>query len=237
MFLRIIGIAVLLLVVLPPVIGLSIRWLKKLSGQAKAGKITAIWGLALLIIACLAIVIWDEDSIIFIVPLMISAVVILIANLKRKIWYNRIHKHLDGELGQKLKRIIPYNAEAYAVYSNRIAYRAYTTVKQLTFQDVGFKNIPEDYTNIVCMWIRDNMTTGKAYQISAIYRTVKEYVPGEPDTYKIEKTYSGDYTVAKQPGSISYYNYKDVLDGYKMETQEAIDAKNEARKKSKLSKW
>ena len=245
-----IGIIALVLFLLPFGIGLLLRLFECLQNKAAAGRIKAKWGLVFLIMAGLvpAFILlfpfyrWLPMRISFTVRLIIavvilfiffvSALLVLIESLKRRIWHNRIYKNLDGELGNKLKSILPRNAMYYKVARDGIKYLSYNTTKILVFRDFGYGDIPTEYANIVCIWIRDNLTYNKTYRISEIYKTTKEYVPGSPDTYKIEKKY-GEYEVTKKAGSPSSYNYKETLIGYAMEAQEIVDA----RKEPKLRKW
>lgn len=237
-----IGIIVFILFMLPFAIGFALRLFESLSKKASAGRLKARWGLFFLIIAgvCPCVWLWIPQVrwipiwIVLIATIMLvtSAIIVLIENLKRKVWSNRIYKNLNGEFGNKLKNMLPQNAMYYKVAKDGIKYSSYNATKILVFSDFGYRDIPAEYTNIVCIWIRDNLTYNKTYHISEIYKTTKEYVPGSPDTYKIEKKY-GEYEISKQAGSPSHYNYKETLIGYAMEAQEIVDA----RKEPKLRKW
>lgn len=249
MTLKGIGVIALLLYLLPFIIGGAIRIFDSLIEKTKAGRIKAIWALVFLFLAGIILFYlfpillyllpkWVPGvAVIFIIVLplvilVVSAILVVIENLKRKIWKCRIDKKLNGQLGQKLKNILPKNAMYYIVGENGIKFDLYNKAKIIVFCDLGYQDIPAEYANIVCMWIRDNLTVNKAYQINKCIKYKDEYVPGTPDTYRIEKKYD-QYEVTKTGGSSSYYTKREVLVGYKLEAQELINQ----GKAPKLSKW
>ncbi len=164
-------------------------------------------------------------------------VVALSGSRKRNTWSYRINNSLNNQLGNTLKKYLPTNSHYYSVDNTQgnMAIYFFKDNKQrmLTFQSLGYEDLPAIYTDIVCQWIQENIVCDKSnYKIQEIYTKVESWEGGSSDYIETHRTSTGfeSHRVSGDPGRRTT---RKITYGYKLVHKEHITS----TQKQALNKW
>ena len=139
--------------------------------------------------------------------LVLIGITRLLVGAVRNNWAKKINRALNGALGDTISKYLIKNSLCYWVYADKIEFLDNRDNKKyyVSFNDIGYENIPADCANMVCQWISDNFVTNPGcYHIDEIYTEREEFVSGTPDTIRTYKTYDGGYESYHVSGSNDY---------------------------------
>lgn len=165
-------------------------------------------------------------------------IVALYGNFRRSIWHTRIQKALKNQLGNTLKRVLPANCRCYSVNNLRgssmaIDFEVNDDFRTLSFESLGYKDLPVIYTDIICRWIHENIVYDKDnYDIQEIIIETESWEGGSPDYIKTTITSTGfeSHRVSGDPG---YQKIRKTTHGYELVHKE----RTTEEKTQKLNKW
>ena len=138
---------------------------------------------------------------------VVAGLISLLVGAVRNNWAKKINRALNGALGDTISKYLIKDSLCYWVYADKIEFLDSRDNKNyyVSFNDIGYENIPADCANMVCQWISDNFVTNPGcYHIDEIYTEREEFVSGTPDTIRTYKTYDGGYESYHVSGSNDY---------------------------------
>ena len=176
--------------------------------------------------------IFAAEAVLGITFLFLSITSVIIKKDREK-WADKINAVLGGHLGKELKNHLFNNSYEYFVYPSHILFGENGNTYKLNFSDFGYADIPVDHTDIVCEWIRLNVTANpRAYRVQEVYVEHEVYDGGGSTGYTVTKKYNGDYDVSSYTNYGSSHTERQTI-AYKL-TKEPI--KTTANKQN-LKKW
>lgn len=152
------------------------------------------------------------------VVIIVVQIVKLVKKIKekqRQKWNDKIGRALSGDLGSKLKSHIYSRSEVYRVYDHAISfYDANGNETVIPFARFGYANIPVEYTDIICNWLKRNVVSnGSAYCMEPMVHNYERKTGGTSDSYEIRSTFMG-VKVSKIPGSSGTWEESKIMLGH-----------------------
>lgn len=126
-------------------------------------------------------------------PLLANGIIKFIFIGIRNKWTARMKTVLDGDLGRILKKYLPNNSSVYTVDNESIVFiDNYGTDRILYFKDVGYEDIPPQYANVICEWIKYNIVyNSENYYIKRRYYEEDVCISGTSDRIETTRTVTG----------------------------------------------